>query len=80
MKKHAGRPRKESGKGSIVHPHIGGMETLGSLPVGGVKGTKAKEGQAHKRSQPQGTAAHHVRGFGHASPHHGVGGLHKKGS
>ena len=71
MQSKKGRPKKESGKGAIVKPHIGGMETLGPLPVGGVM-TKHKEGVTKK------SAGHSALGFGKSPMPHGVGGLKKK--
>lgn len=43
MKKKAGRPKGDAKKGSIPRPAIGGMNTLGPLPVYGVKKKGAKK-------------------------------------
>jgi hypothetical protein len=77
MQSHRGRPKTETGKGAVVHPHIGGMETLGPRPVGGVT-MKHKEGSAEKRHNAGKDAAHKALGFGKGPKlHKGVGGLKK---
>lgn len=77
MQTHRGRAKKETSKGAVVHPHIGGMETLGPRPVGGVT-MKHKEGSTGKRDNAGHKAGHEALGFGGGKKlHKGVGGLKK---
>lgn len=57
MKKRAGRPKKGA-KGGVPVPTIGGMDTLGNLPVGGmmknpkkVKGKKSSVAPVGRRGK-----------------------------
>jgi hypothetical protein len=88
-----GRPKKDTKKGAVVHPHIGGMDTLGPKPIhgGAVSNTKKpKEGAVRKQSYESSGVGGLSKskdsfkdgiGFSsrHGKPHKGVGGLNKKG-
>lgn len=52
MKKKAGRPKgdKKGAKGGVPKPVIGGMDTLGALPVGGMSKKKAMPASKGKKA------------------------------